>query len=45
MLNRGKHSKEQLEIKKLKEIIKLRDQEILDIKFSIADILLKIRNI
>ena len=45
MLNRGKHSKEQLEIKKLKDIIKLRDQEILDIKFSVADVLLQIRNI
>lgn len=36
---KGKHSEESLEIKQLKE------KEIKDIKFSIADILLTIRNI
>lgn len=41
----GKHSEESLEIKQLKETIALKEKEIKDIKFSIADILLTIRNI
>lgn len=42
---KGKHSEESLEIKQLKETIALKEKEIKDIKFSIADILLTIRNI
>lgn len=41
----GKHSQEALEIKRLEETIKLRDREIKDIKLSVSDVLLKIRNI
>lgn len=41
----GKHSKEQLEIKKLKKMIELKEQEILDIKLSVSDVLLQIRKI
>lgn len=41
----GKHSEQGLKIKQLEETIALKDQEIKDIKFSVADILLQIRNI
>ncbi len=40
-----KHSQEQLEIRRLKETIELRNKEIRDIKFSVADVLLDIMNI
>ena len=41
----GKHSEQSLKIKQLEETIALKDQEIKDIKFSVADILLQIRTI
>lgn len=41
---RGKHSAEELKIKELEEIIALKEKEIKDIKYSVSDILLKIRN-
>ena len=41
----GKHSEQGLKIKQLEETIALKDKEIKDIKFSVADILLRIRNI
>ena len=41
----GKHSQEALKIKQLEEIIELKEKEIKDIKFSVSDVLLKIRNI
>ena len=41
----GKHSQEALEIKRLNEIIERKDKEIKDIKFSVSDILLQIRNL
>ena len=41
----GKHSEQGLKIKQLEETILLKDQEIKDIKFSVADILLQIRTI
>lgn len=41
----GKHSDQGLKIKQLEETIALKDQEIKDIKFSLADILLQIRTI
>lgn len=41
----AKHSAEGQEIKRLEEIIELRDKEIHDIKYSLADILEEIRNI
>lgn len=41
----GKHSKEALEIKRLQELVDRKDKEIKDIKLSVADILLQIRNI
>ena len=41
----GKHSEQGLKIKQLEETIALKDQEIKDIKFSVADILLQIRTI
>ena len=42
---KGKHSEEALKIKQLEETIALKEKEIKDIKFSVADILLQIRNI
>lgn len=39
----GKHSEESIKIKQLEETIRLRDQEIKDIKNSVADILLRIK--
>lgn len=41
----GKHSQEALEIRRLNEIIERKDKEIKDIKFSVSDILLQIRNL
>lgn len=41
----GKHSEQSLKIKQLEETIALKDKEIKDIKFSVADILLQIRTI
>lgn len=41
----GKHSQEALEIKRLNEVIERKDKEIKDIKFSVSDILLQIRNL
>lgn len=41
----GKHSEETLKIKHLEETIALKEKEIKDIKFSVSDILLQIRNI
>lgn len=41
----GKHSKEALEIKKLKEIIELRDKEIRQIKTECAEQFEKIKNL
>ena len=41
----GKHSKEALKIKQLEETIELKKKEIKDIKFSVSDVLLQIRNI
>lgn len=41
----GKHSQESLEIKRLNEVIERKDKEIKDIKFSVSDILLQIRNL
>lgn len=42
---KGKHTEEALKIKELEETIKLRDKEIKDIKFSLADVLLQIRTL
>ena len=42
---KGKHSEEDLKIKQLEETIALKEKEIKDIKFSVADILLQIRMI
>lgn len=42
---RGKHGYESIKIKQLEDVIKRRDEEIKDIKFSIADVLLEIRNL
>lgn len=39
----GKHTEESQEIKRLEKVIDLKDKEIHDIKFSLADILLEIR--
>lgn len=41
----GKHSQEGLKIKQLEKTIALKEKEIKDIKFSVADILLQIRNL
>lgn len=41
----GKHTNEVQKIKELEKTITLRDKEIKDIKLSVADILLQIRNI
>lgn len=41
----GKHSKEALEIKQLEDRVSLKEKEIKDIKFSISDVLLQIKNI
>lgn len=41
----GKHTEKAVTIKELEEVIKRKDQEIYDIKHSIAEILLHIRNI
>lgn len=41
----GKHSQEALEIKRLNEVIERKDKEIKDIKFSVSDVLLQIRNL
>lgn len=42
---KGKHTEEALKIKQLEETISLKEKEIKDIKFSVSDILLQIRNI
>ena len=42
---KGKHTEEALKIKQLEETISLNEKEIKDIKFSVSDILLQIRNI
>ena len=42
---KGKHTEEALKIKQLEETISLKEKEIKDIKFSVTDILLQIRNI
>lgn len=42
---KGKHSEETIKIKQLEETITAKDKEIKDIKFSLADILLQIRDI
>lgn len=42
---KGKHSEESLKIKQLEETIALKEKEIKDIKFSVADVLLQIRTI
>ena len=41
----GKHSKEALEIKRLEELVELRDKEIKDIKVYCADQFEKIKNL
>lgn len=41
----AKHTSEGQEIKRLEEVIALRDKEIHDIKYSLADILEEIRNL
>ena len=41
----GKHTDEGIKIKQLEETIQRKDKEIKDIKFSLADILLMIRNL
>lgn len=41
----GKHTEESVKIKQLEETIELKNKEIKDIKYSLADILLKIRTI
>lgn len=41
----GRYTKEGQEIKKLKETIALRDKEIKDIKYSLADVLSRIKAI
>lgn len=40
-----KHTEEAQEIKQLEETIRLKDQEIRDVKCSVADVLLQIRNL
>ena len=42
---RGKHSAEEVKIKQMEETILLKEKEIKDIKYSVSDILLEIRNI
>lgn len=42
---RGKHTEETLKIKQLEETIKAKDKEIKDVKYSVAEILLQIRNL
>lgn len=42
---KGKHTDEALKIKQLEETIKAKDQEIKDVKYSVAEILLQIRNL
>ncbi len=42
---KGKHTEEALKIKQLEETISLKEKEIKDIKFSVSDVLLQIRNI
>ncbi len=39
----GKHTEEAQKIKQLEETVAAKDKEIKDIKFSLADILLRIR--
>ncbi len=41
----GKHSEKEQEIKRLNKIIALRDEEIKNIKTSLADVFQRIRNI
>lgn len=41
----GKHTEEAQKIKQLEETIATKDKEIKDIKFSVADVLLQIRNL
>lgn len=42
---KGKHTDEALKIKQLEETIKAKDKEIKDVKYSVAEILLQIRNL
>ncbi|MCI9015926.1 MAG: hypothetical protein HFJ53_02000 [Clostridia bacterium] len=41
----GKHTKEEIKIQQLENIIQRKDKEIKDIKFSLADILLMIKDL
>lgn len=41
----GKHTQEALRINELEETIRLKDKEIKDIKYSVADVLERIRNL
>ena len=41
----GKHTDEGIKIKQLEETISLKEKEIKDIKFSVSDVLLQIRDI
>lgn len=41
----GKHTEEAQKIKQLEETVEAKDKEIKDIKFSVADVLLKIKNL
>lgn len=41
----GKHTEEAQKIKQLEETIAAKDKEIKDIKFSVSDVLLQIRNL
>lgn len=40
---KGKHTEEAVKIKQLEETVRLKEQEIRDIKFSVADVLARIR--
>lgn len=42
---KGKHTEEAVKIKQLEETIRLKEQEIRDIKFSVADVLARIRTL
>ena len=42
---KGKHTEESIKIKQLEETIKLKDREIKDIKYSLADVLDRIRTL
>lgn len=41
----GKHTDDAIKIKQLEETIRLKNQEIKDIKYSLADVLLRIRTL